>query len=322
MTPGCVWVFVVAALIAAPTARPLSAQKTGSADTSVAGTWTLVSIEEAADGAQPFRVPNPRGLLVLDGAGMVFEAVTRLDRARPTKENESLTDAQRVFATYSGFWGRYKTDPQTKTMTAHAEGALSPNVMGRDWTRTFTIAGDRMTLTSAAVEPHQRGITKWVWEKVPTVDGLGSDYRKVVGFWQHVVEKRVNVTLKTEVATTRAPSLIVYTPSGYVGVYFPPMSATKPFAGKDPTDDEARAVLRGFVGYFGALTVYPGQVFHHIQAGISPLGAQTLKRFFDLEPSGEQVNLRFPVGVNQQGEQTTTLVTMKRLSGAKDMLGQ
>ena len=36
----------------------------------------------------------------------------------------------------------------------------------------------------------------------------------MVGFWQHVVEKRVNLTLKTETATTRAPSVIVYIPSG------------------------------------------------------------------------------------------------------------
>jgi hypothetical protein len=34
------------------------------------------------------------------------------------------------------------------------------------------------------------------------------------------------------------------------------------------------------------------------------------------------VNLRFPVAINQQGQETTTFVTMKRLSGERDMLGQ
>jgi hypothetical protein len=72
-------------------------------------------------------------------------------------------------------------------------------------------------------------------------------------------------------------------------------------------------VLRGYVGYFGALAAYPGMVFHHILGGLSPIGPQTLKRFFDLTPSGDEVNLRFPVAVNQQGQETTTLVTMKRL---------
>jgi hypothetical protein len=311
-------VSMIAAVLLAVAASPARAQS-AAVLASVNGTWTLVSMEENA-GAAPTRVANPRGLLVLDDAGMIFEAVTRLDRTRPTEENKGLTDAQRVFATYSGFWGRYKLDAQARTLTARAEGALSPGVMGRDVTRTVALEGDRLTLTSSAVEPHQRGITRWVWERVPAVENLSPGYRKVVGFWQHVVEKRVNLTQKTEVATTRAPSIIVYTPSGYVGVYFPPAGASKPFAAAEPTDAEAREALRGFVGYFGALTVYPGQVFHHVLGGISPQGPATLKRFFDLAPSGDEVNLRFPVATNQQGQQTTTLVTMKRLSGERDML--
>ncbi len=44
---------------------------------------------------------------------------------------------------------------------------------------------------------------------------------------------------------------------------------------------------------------------------------QTLKRFFDL--SGDDVNLRFPVNRNAQGEETTTLVTMSRMSGQATM---
>ncbi|HEV8394172.1 MAG TPA: lipocalin-like domain-containing protein [Vicinamibacterales bacterium] len=285
------------------------------------GTWTLVSVEDVGPTGEAVRVPNPRGLLVLDGAGLVFEAVVRGDRTRPTEDTKALTEAQRVFAIYGGFWGRYKVDASGKTITSHAEGALSPNVMGKDVTRTFTLNGDRLTINSSGVEAHQRAATRWVWERVPPVENLSPSYRKVIGFWQHVVEKRVNLTLKTDVTTTsRAPSLIVYTPSGYVGVYFPPMWAAKPFAAADPTDQEAREVLRGFVGYFGALTVYPGQVFHHILGGVSPQGPTTLKRFFDLAPSGDEVNLRFPVTRNQQGEEMTTLVTMKRLSGERDMM--
>ena len=66
--------------------------------------------------------------------------------------------------------------------------------------------------------------------------------------------------------------------------------------------------------------LYPGQVFHQILGGLSPQGPQTLKRFFDLAPSGDEVNLRFPVVRNQQGQETTTRVRMKRLSGEKEML--
>jgi hypothetical protein len=314
--------FVPATLVAALFAGASAAARAQGAPgaPALAGTWTLVSVEDLAVGGQAVRVPNPRGLLVLDNAGLVFEAVVRGDRTRPTEDTKALTEPQRVFAVHGGFWGRYKVDAAARTITARAEGAVSPNVMGRDVTRTFALTGDRLTLTSTIVEPHQRAVTRWVWERVPPVENLSPGYRQVVGFWQHVVEKRVNLTLKTDASsTTRAPSVIVYTPSGFVGVYFPPMSA-KPFAGSDPTDQEARDALRGFVAYFGALTVYPGQVFHHILGGLSPQGPTTLKRFFDLAPSGDEVNLRFPVTTNQQGQEMTTLVTMKRLSGERDML--
>jgi hypothetical protein len=319
MTLRLPFVFLASIVLSAAAVR---AQQSAPAAPPLAGTWTLVSVEDLSPEGQATRVPNARGLLVLDGAGLVFEAVVRGDRTRPTEDTKALTEAQRVFALYGGFWGRYKVDAAARTMTARAEGALSPSVMGHDVTRSFALNGDRLTLTSTTVEAHQHVVTRWVWERVPPVENLSPGYRKVIGFWQHVVEKRVNLTLKTDVSsTTRAPSLIVYTPSGYVGVYFPPMWATKPFAGADPTDQEAREVLRGFVGYFGALTVYPGQVFHHILGGVSPQGPTTLKRFFDLAPSGDEVNLRFPSTVNQDGQELATLVTMKRLSGERDMLG-
>lgn len=287
-------------------------------DRALVGTWTLVSTEEGVDGAAPTRVAGPRGLLVFDAAGFVFEAVTR---QRQTPALASLTEAQLNFATYGGSWGRYTATPATRQLVLRAEGAFSPSVMGREFTRSYAFEGDRLVITSKPGEPHQRGATRWTWERVPVVENLSPGYRAVVGFWQHVVEKRVNLTAKTEVATTRAPSIVVYTPSGYVGVYFPPLGR-KPFAGETPTDAEAKEAMRGYVGYFGALGVYPGMVFHHILGGSGNLTSSTLKRFLDLSPGGDQANLRFPEGRNQQGEATTTLVTLKRLSGAAAMLGE
>lgn len=288
-------------------------------DRGLVGTWTLVSTEEGVEAAEPTRALNPRGLLVLDAAGWIFEAITQ--RPRPAPAPAPLTEAQLNFANYVGSWGRYTATPATRQLVLRPEGALSPSVMGREFTRSYTLEGDRLVITSKPGEPHQRGATRWTWERVPVVENLSPGYRAVVGFWQHVVEKRVNLTLKTEVATTRAPSVVVYTPSGYVGVYFPPLGR-KPFAGETPTDAEAKEAMRGYVGYFGALGVYPGMVFHHILGSTGTLSSQTLKRFLDLSPGGDQANLRFPEGRNQQGEATTTLVTLKRLSGAGAMLGE
>jgi hypothetical protein len=308
---------LAALLVAVPLAAPL-AQSRG-VDRALVGTWTLVSTEEAVDGAEPVRVPNPRGLLVFDAAGWTFEGITRDNRQTPTPAQASLTDAQLVFATWGGSWGRYSADAGGRQLTLRPEGSFSPNVMGRQWVRTYAVSGDRLVVTSKPGEPHARGATRWTWEKVPTVENLSPGYRQVVGFWRHEVESRVNLTLKTEVSTKRAPSVIVYTPSGYVGVHFPALNR-KPFASDaGPTEEEAREGVRGYVGYFGALGVYPGQVFHQILGGTVSAGT-TLKRFFDLAPGGDTVKLRFPVARNAQGQETTTLVTMRRLSGANDFL--
>jgi hypothetical protein len=287
-------------------------------DARVVGTWTLVSTEENADGPRPARVQGPRGLLVLDAAGLIFEAVTRENRQRPTPALASLSEAQLVFATYAGFWGRYRADASQKALTLRPEGGLSPSVMGREIARSYEFAHDRLVVTSRPGEPHVRGVTRWTWERVPPVDNLSPTYRSVVGFWQHVVESRANLSLGTKTEARRAPSIIVYTPSGYVGVHFPPLNRA-PFASTEPTDAEARAALRGYVGYFGALGVYPGMVFHQILWGVSPAQSTTLKRFFSV--AGDEAHLRFPVAVNNEGQQTTTYVTMKRLSGVTDMLG-
>ena len=303
-------VLVVVPAVVAPAAQGTAV------DRALVGTWTLVSTEEAVDSQEPSRVTNPRGLLVLDAAGWAFEAVTRDNRQRPTPAQASLTEAQLVFATWGGSWGRYAAAAATKQLTLRPEGSFSPSVMGREWTRSYSVTGDRLVVTSRPGEPHARGATRWTWEKVPPVDNLSPTYRQVVGFWRHDGESRVNLTLKTEVSSRRAPSVVVYTPSGYVGVHFPALNR-KPFTADPPPDAEAREAMRGYVGYFGALGVYPGQVFHQILGGTVSAGT-TLKRFFDLAPGGDTVNLRFPVARNAQGQETTTLVTLKRLSGASD----
>jgi hypothetical protein len=157
-----------------------------------------------------------------------------------------------------------------------------------------------------------------MWDRVPAIDHLSPLYRQVVGFWRHIVEKRVNPTTGAIGSETkRSPSVIVYTPSGFVGVHFPPLNR-KPFAADTPTPEEARAALQGYIGYYGALTVYPGQVFHNILAGVSPISGSILRRSAAI--SGDELTVQLPATRNQQGQEAQTIVTLKRLSGEADML--
>jgi hypothetical protein len=292
----------------------------------LAGTWTLVSIERPGAGERLTSLPFPRGLLVLDSVGHIFEGV---QHGRP-QGAPVLGERQLAFATFSGFWGTYTVDGAAnapgQSMTIRTRGAVHPNLQTSEFARVFTMTADpprlsptshpaKLTMTAGTGEPYAG--TRWTWERVPPVENLSPAFREISGFWEHVIEKRVNLTTGTSAETTRAPSVIVYTPSGYVGVHFPPRNRSK-LASDAPTEAEARAALDGYIGYFGALTVYPGQVFHHPLANIGLIAnGNTIKRFY--EASGDALTVTFPAtGTGQQ--QNTTVVTLKRLSGIEQMM--
>ena len=301
-------------------AQSLGAQRPATpAAASLVGTWTLVSVDQhVANASETSRVPNPRGLLVYDAAGHALEIVTRGGRAPYAANQPTPAEAHTTFDNYAGFWGSYRVDERGHQIVYRPDGAVNPNIMGQELSRAYDLAGDRLTVTALASEPNAHGGTRWVWERVPPVENLSPMYRKVVGFWQHVVEKRVNLATGAVISESRrAPSIIVYTPSGFVGVHFVPLNR-KRFAADTPTDEEARAAIAGYVGYYGALTVYPGMVFHHRIALLGPVQGDTLKRFAEIE--GDEIHLKFPPALNQ-GQEVTTLVTLKRLSGESDMLG-
>jgi len=298
---------VVLLVSAAPATH---AQQTGAA-ADLVSSWLLVAAERDVASGQPRRVPGSRGLLVLDRAGNVFEffstpSAAPAETARP--------DPRRVFADNGGFWGRYEAVPAAGRIDFEAEEGVSPNVRGRKFSRTYELAGDRLVVTSTD-EPQAQADVRLTWQRVPTVEGLSPAYREVVGFWRHVEERRVN-TATGEVETTRerAPSVIVYTPGGFVGVHFPTMGRT-PFAGATPTEEEAQAA-RNYLGYYGALGVYPGEVFHNILGGVSPSAGAILRRFAKV--NGDELVVTIPSG-NAQATFATT-VHLRRLSGADDML--
>ena len=119
---------LIVGLVLLTTVRPLAQQSLSVRD--LVGTWTLESTQQGFGTPQQAAVPNPRGLVIFDGAGHVFEALTRSrnqgqgqgggrgqaqggQAQAPTpapRADAALSDAQRRFAEYSGFWGGYRLD--------------------------------------------------------------------------------------------------------------------------------------------------------------------------------------------------------------------
>jgi len=291
---------------AAPATR--AQQTDGAAD--LVSSWLLVGAERDVASGEPRRVTGSRGLLVLDGAGNVFEFFTT-PSAPPSS---AQPDPRRIFADNGGFWGGYEAFPADGRIDFEAEEGVSPSVRGLKFSRRYEIAGDRLIITSTD-EPQAQRDVRLTWQRVPTVVGLSPAYREVVGFWQHIEESRVNTaTGAVDNVRQRAPSVIVYTPGGFVGVHFPTLGRT-PFAAETPTEEEAQAA-RNYLGYYGALGVYPGEVFHNILGGVSPSAGAILRRFAKV--SGDELVVTLPSG-NPQST-FATIVRLRRLSGADDML--
>jgi hypothetical protein len=288
---------------AAPTA---GAQQTDAA-ADLVSSWLLVGAERDVASGQPRRIAGARGLLILDGAGNVFEFFT-------TPSTAAQADPRRVFADNGGFWGRYQAVPAAGRIDFEAEDGVSPSVHGLEFSRTYRFEDDRLVITTTD-EPQAQSDVRLTWQRVPTVENLSPAYREVVGFWRHVEEARLNTaTGEVDNKRQRAPSVIVYTPGGFVGVHFPTLGRS-PFAAETPTEEEAHAA-RNYLGYYGALGVYPGEVFHNILGGVSPNAGSILRRFAKV--TGDELVVTIPSS-NPQSTLATT-VHLRRLSDADDML--
>lgn len=292
------------------------AQQSGPA-TGLIGTWILVGAERDT-AAEPTQLRGARGVLILDGAGNVFEyfnAPTGQPGAAPQ------TDPQQTLAEVGGFWGRYEVDANSGRIDFQSEAGVSPSVTGLSFSRNFELDADRLVVTSAD-EPQAQGHMQWTWERFPVVENLSPAYREVVGFWRHIEERRVDTsTGEVQNSSRRAPSVIVYTPSGFVGVHFPTL-ARVPFAEANaPTDDEARDAVRGYLGYFGALSVYPGEVSHNVLSGVSPGTGAILRRYAAIDGDELIVTLQGSARSADDRPRLATEVVLHRLSGVDDMLG-
>jgi len=314
---------VVVVLLLGSWYRPAPQAQSG--ELPLVGTWLLTSEQLNADSAQPTPAPGARGLLIIDAAGHYFELV---DRAVPEALAGTLSEAQADFYRIGGSWGRYEADRDAGRISLEAFAGPSANQTGARFTRTFALASvpddqDRLTTTSLPDELHGLAVSRRTWQRVPPMLGLSEEARAVAGFWRHEVEGQKNADTG-EILTERMrdPSVIVYTPAGFVGVHFPTENRTR-FASGEPTDAEARAA-GGYLGYYATLGLYPGGryqglVFHNLLGGGFTTGS-TLRRFFDLR--GEEIHLTFPPNQGRQGIRSQTYVRLRRLSDADDMLGR
>lgn len=291
---------------------------THAADSELVGTWTLARAENI-EGSNATAIRDPRGVIIFDSAAHIFEAVTQDYRPPFAIVNQPTPDeALAAFNTFQGFWGTYRRDEKAGTITYHPEGAVNPSLMGHDLVRAYELKGDRLVITSQPAESGLQGTMRWTWQRVPPIENISPAYRQILGFWQWVGDRSVDVaTGQTITEAKRDPSIIVYSPAGYIGTHFVPANR-KALAGAIATPEEAKADIAGYVGYIAVLTLHPGKIFHHQLVTIGPGGGGSLEREYEI--TGNELHLNFPP-VTIQGKQRQVRVVLKRLSGEAEMLG-
>ena len=171
--------FVLCLACAAATAaeKPSPPAKTVAAarkPSPLVGTWKLVSIDERDADGKPVTPldygPAPIGIIMYDASGHMSAQAMRRDRPRLDTEDVHRVPAEQAkqaFAGYNGYFGTYTVDERAGTVVHHVEGALTPNWVGNDQRRRFTLTGDKLVLEPPPFQAAgQQRTRKLTWQRV------------------------------------------------------------------------------------------------------------------------------------------------------------
>jgi len=137
-------------------------------NTSLVGTWTLVSVDRInADGSRTHQFgPNPAGIAIFDAAGRYSIQVQATGTPKFASNNrlKGTPEENQAFVQGSNpHWGRYSINDTDHTITFQLEHAAYPNWDGTTQIRPFTLVGDvlRYIVPVTASSEGSTGETVW-----------------------------------------------------------------------------------------------------------------------------------------------------------------
>jgi hypothetical protein len=281
------------------------------------GTWKLVNIEQRnakgeviprAAGSQ-----TPTGYIIYDAAG--YMAVSIMPVGRKKYVGAQPTDEEALAATtgYTAYFGTFTIDAKEQVVTHRLQGSLNPG-MATDQKRMFELADNRLTLKPpAAANGNQSRLT---WERIADVANPTAEQRKFVGFWKLISNEQRNQKNEVLSSNPGQSGYIIYTRAGFMMVHMVQPNR-KPYAGAQPTPQEARQNLRTYTNYFGPFYIHEtdGYVVHDqfgsVSAGrTSPSPQQRFYRFV-----GNRLLLQPPTTYAADGSTSQGTITWERVEG-------
>ncbi len=281
-----------------------------------AGAWSLVRSERRdADGEL---IGEPRedrvGYITYDATG--YMGVTLMSPARePYSEGGPTPDeALAQLGSYSSYFGRYSVNEAEGYVTHHLEGSLNPDGAGSDYQRFFTLEGGNLILQPPASEDGARSFI--TWERLPDLPDaeLTDTHRRLFGFYRVESVTREASDGESVPADQYETAYIAYAPSGHMSVHLM-RAGRQPYAGDDPTAEEALAVVDTYGSYFGPFSVNEEESYlvHHRIGNEDPGQSGTdAQRFFELTDT--HLNLMPPPATDDEGREVQSTIRWARIS--------
>jgi len=123
-----------------------------------------------ADGSErpdPDLGPRPRGYITYTSTRRVCTMIGSSERPRWTDgAHPTSAEASGIFANMVAYCGTYTVDEDSGVVVHHVELDLSPNRVGTDRKRKFSLSGDRLELHPSP--PWPAGVRDWTvtWERI------------------------------------------------------------------------------------------------------------------------------------------------------------
>lgn len=290
------------ALVIAPWPDELAAQ--GPLRDQLVGQWRLVATEQVREGEVPMASLGdaPIGLLTYTAGGHVLAQLGPASRPRVRAADATAEEVKALLRTQTSYFGTFTVDERARTVTHHRDGGQVPGA--RDIVRGIELAGSRLVLTTPTVVVDGRTrFSRITWERVTPAPAMApyaaSGRSAVAGTWA-LVEHRTTMA-GGEVRRNFGPApkgLFVFGDDGYTSVQIVnPDRPSTPL--DDASEDEARALARTYLAYFGTYDVDPAtkKIVVHTTSDLNPMniGVDQI-RFYEID--GDLMYLQPPPAAN------------------------
>ncbi len=302
----------------APASETSSAIDTGSSDarSRFAGAWVLARIERRdADGELTTEPIEDRlGYIMYDTTGHMGVTLMRPDRELYSEDGPTADEALAQLGSYTSYFGRYTVNEAEGFVTHHLEGAVSPGGAGTDAQRFYTFEDGRLILQPPPAEDGSRSFI--TWERLPDLpeEELTDTHRRLFGFYRIEAVSRETSDGESMEAEQYDAGYIIYAPSGHMSVHLM-RPDRQPYAGDEPTAEEAQAAVQSYASYFGPFSVHEteGYLVHHRIGNEDPAGTDTdAQRFYELTDT--HLMLRPPPTVDDEGRELQSTIRWVRVT--------